>query len=134
MCFSGAKGSSVVLCEILFPRTYCSHIPDCIHVTVLDNAFLLAFSSYYRVSLIKVYTLLFLSSIVLCGDTMLNCVQLSFQAADQQLYNLQKECEEKDATIKELAAAAHASSTSDAKVRISLLVTANISGNILLEY
>ncbi|CAN6204851.1 unnamed protein product [Urochloa humidicola] len=41
--------------------------------------------------------------------------QLSFLAADQQLYNLQKECEEKDATIKELAAAAHASSTSDAK-------------------
>lgn len=84
--------------------------------------------------MIKVYTLLFLSSIVLGGDTILNCVQLSFLAADQQLYNLQKECEEKDATIKELAAAAHASSTSDAKVRISLLVTANISGNILLEY
>ncbi|RCV12234.1 hypothetical protein SETIT_2G253400v2 [Setaria italica] len=41
--------------------------------------------------------------------------QLSFLAADQQLYNLQKECEEKDATIKELAAAAHASSTADAK-------------------
>jgi hypothetical protein len=42
--------------------------------------------------------------------------QLSFLAADQQLYNIQKECEEKDATIKELAAAAHASSTADAKV------------------
>ncbi|XP_066399658.1 uncharacterized protein [Miscanthus floridulus] len=41
--------------------------------------------------------------------------QLSFLAADQQLYNLQKECEEKDATINELAAAAHASSTADAK-------------------
>ncbi|KAF8694840.1 hypothetical protein HU200_037937 [Digitaria exilis] len=41
--------------------------------------------------------------------------QLSFLAADQQLYNLQKECEEKDATIKELAVAAHASSTADAK-------------------
>ncbi|CAL5082079.1 unnamed protein product [Urochloa decumbens] len=41
--------------------------------------------------------------------------QLSFLAADQQWYNLQKECEEKDATIKELAAAAHASSTADAK-------------------
>ncbi|CAN6167438.1 unnamed protein product [Urochloa humidicola] len=41
--------------------------------------------------------------------------QLSFLAADQQLYNLQKECEEKDATIKELAAAAHASNTADAK-------------------
>ncbi|KAK3130397.1 hypothetical protein QOZ80_6BG0492990 [Eleusine coracana subsp. coracana] len=41
--------------------------------------------------------------------------QLSSLAADQQLYNLQKECEEKDATVKELAAAAHASSTADAK-------------------
>ncbi|OEL32939.1 hypothetical protein BAE44_0006040 [Dichanthelium oligosanthes] len=41
--------------------------------------------------------------------------QLSFLAADQQLYNLQKECEEKDASIKELTAAAHASSTADAK-------------------
>ncbi|XP_062194362.1 uncharacterized protein LOC133897590 [Phragmites australis] len=41
--------------------------------------------------------------------------QLSSLAADQQLYNLQKECEEKDAAIKELAAAAHASSTADAK-------------------
>lgn len=54
---------------------------------------------------------------MLCGDTMLYWVQqLSFLAADQQLYNIQKECEEKDATIKELAAAAHASSTADAKV------------------
>ncbi|KAL6656247.1 hypothetical protein ACP70R_007073 [Stipagrostis hirtigluma subsp. patula] len=41
--------------------------------------------------------------------------QLFSLAADQQLYNLQKECEDKDATIKELAAAAHASSTADAK-------------------
>ncbi|TVU10001.1 hypothetical protein EJB05_43504, partial [Eragrostis curvula] len=40
--------------------------------------------------------------------------QLSSLAADQQLYNLQKECEEKDATIKELTAAAHASRTADA--------------------
>ncbi|KAG2644257.1 hypothetical protein PVAP13_2KG298276 [Panicum virgatum] len=46
--------------------------------------------------------------------------QLSFLAADQQLYNLQKECDEKDATIKELAAAAHASSTADAKVNCCL--------------
>ncbi|GJN33614.1 hypothetical protein PR202_gb22234 [Eleusine coracana subsp. coracana] len=46
--------------------------------------------------------------------------QLSSLAADQQLYNLQKEYEEKDATIKELAAASHASSTADAN-RISEL-------------
>ncbi|PAN13082.1 hypothetical protein PAHAL_2G312900 [Panicum hallii] len=46
--------------------------------------------------------------------------QLSFLAADQQLYNLQKECEEKDATIKELAAAAHASSAADAKRIVEL--------------
>ena len=49
------------------------------------------------------------------------------------MYNLQKECDEKDATIKELAEAAHASSTADAKVNRNLLL-ANISGNILLEY
>lgn len=41
--------------------------------------------------------------------------QLSSLAADQQLYNLQNECVKKDATIKELAAAAHISSTADAK-------------------
>lgn len=41
--------------------------------------------------------------------------QLSSLAAEQELYNLQKECEEKDATIKELAAAAHSSSTADGK-------------------
>lgn len=58
----------------------------------------------------------FCRSVVSSVDNQINWdSQLSFQAADQQLYNLQKECEEKDATIKELAAAAHASSTSDAK-------------------
>ncbi|XP_052167338.1 uncharacterized protein LOC127784186 [Oryza glaberrima] len=41
--------------------------------------------------------------------------QLSSLAAEQELYNLQKECEEKDAIIKELAATAHTSSTADAK-------------------
>ncbi|XP_015696612.2 uncharacterized protein LOC102705103 [Oryza brachyantha] len=41
--------------------------------------------------------------------------QLSSLAAEQELYNLQKECEEKDAIIKEMAATAHASSTIDAK-------------------
>uniref|UniRef100_A0A0D9XF29 Uncharacterized protein n=1 Tax=Leersia perrieri TaxID=77586 RepID=A0A0D9XF29_9ORYZ len=41
--------------------------------------------------------------------------QLSLLAAEQELYNLQKECEEKDAIIKELTATAHASSTADAK-------------------
>uniref|UniRef100_A0A0E0M2S3 Uncharacterized protein n=1 Tax=Oryza punctata TaxID=4537 RepID=A0A0E0M2S3_ORYPU len=41
--------------------------------------------------------------------------QLSSLAAEQELYNLQKECEEKDSIIKELAAIAHASSTADAK-------------------
>uniref|UniRef100_A0A453L3Y3 Uncharacterized protein n=1 Tax=Aegilops tauschii subsp. strangulata TaxID=200361 RepID=A0A453L3Y3_AEGTS len=41
--------------------------------------------------------------------------QLSSLAAEQELYNIQKECEEKDAIIKELTAAAHTSSTADAK-------------------
>lgn len=41
--------------------------------------------------------------------------QLSSLAAEQELYNLQKECEEKDAAIKKLTAAAHASSSADAK-------------------
>ncbi|KAF0928039.1 hypothetical protein E2562_037370 [Oryza meyeriana var. granulata] len=41
--------------------------------------------------------------------------QLSSLAGEQELYNLQKECEEKDAIIKELAATAHASSTADSK-------------------
>ncbi|KAL6844739.1 hypothetical protein ACP4OV_025398 [Aristida adscensionis] len=55
-------------------------------------------------------------SVVSSVDNQINGdMQLSSLAADLQLYNLQKECEEKDATIKELAAAAHASSTADAK-------------------
>ncbi|KAJ1290180.1 hypothetical protein BS78_02G223800 [Paspalum vaginatum] len=58
--------------------------------------------------------------------------QLSFLAADQQLYNLQKECEEKDATIKELAAAAHASSTADAK-RITELQEALKRKNMVIS-
>jgi hypothetical protein len=58
-------------------------------------------------------------------------MQLSSLAADQQLYNLQKECEEKDATIKELAAAAHASSTADAKVNTTSML-ANTVGNMLV--
>ncbi|KAL5201600.1 hypothetical protein ABZP36_035954 [Zizania latifolia] len=41
--------------------------------------------------------------------------QLSSLEAEQELYNLQKECEEKDAIIKELATTTHASSTADAK-------------------
>lgn len=58
-------------------------------------------------------------------------MQLSSLAADQQLYNLQKECEAKDAAIKELTAAAHASSTADAKVN-SISMLANKVGNILV--
>lgn len=41
--------------------------------------------------------------------------QLSSLAAEQELYNIQKECEEKDAIIKELTAASQTSSTADAK-------------------
>ncbi|XP_072985403.1 uncharacterized protein [Typha latifolia] len=41
--------------------------------------------------------------------------QLSSLAVEQEFYNLRKECEEKDATIKELTAAAHASSVADSK-------------------
>ena len=54
---------------------------------------------------------------LLTGDTLVNCIQLSSLAAEQELYNLQKECEEKDAIIKELAATAHTSSTADDKVQ-----------------
>lgn len=50
--------------------------------------------------------------------TLVNFIQLSSLAAEQELYNLQKECEEKDAAIKKLTAAAHASSSADAKVRV----------------
>jgi hypothetical protein len=58
-------------------------------------------------------------------------MQLSSLAADQQLYNLQKECEEKDATIKELAAAAHTSSTADAKVNTTSMLASTV-GNMLV--
>jgi hypothetical protein len=58
-------------------------------------------------------------------------MQLRYLAVDQQLYNLQKECEEKDATIKELAAAAHASSTADAKVN-TISVFVNTVANVLV--
>ncbi|XP_008787278.1 uncharacterized protein LOC103705371 [Phoenix dactylifera] len=42
-------------------------------------------------------------------------IQLSALAEGQEFYNLRKECEEKDATIKELTAAAHASSAAASK-------------------
>lgn len=41
--------------------------------------------------------------------------QLSSLAAEQELYNIQKECEEKDAIIKELTTSSQTSSTVDAK-------------------
>ncbi|PKU68535.1 hypothetical protein MA16_Dca016467 [Dendrobium catenatum] len=43
-------------------------------------------------------------------------VELSTLAAEQELYNLRNECEEKDANIKELTATAHASSVAYSKV------------------
>ncbi|CAM0951991.1 unnamed protein product [Alopecurus aequalis] len=53
-------------------------------------------------------------SVVSSVDTHVNGDnQLSSLAAEQELYNIQKECEEKDAIIRELTAAAH--STADAK-------------------
>ncbi|PKU72490.1 hypothetical protein MA16_Dca024462 [Dendrobium catenatum] len=42
-------------------------------------------------------------------------VQLSTLAAEQELYNLRKECEEKDDTIKELTTAAHVSNVTYSK-------------------
>uniref|UniRef100_A0ACD5Y864 Uncharacterized protein n=1 Tax=Avena sativa TaxID=4498 RepID=A0ACD5Y864_AVESA len=55
-------------------------------------------------------------SVVSSVDTHVNGDnQLSSLAAEQELYNIQKECEEKDAIIKELNAAAHTSSCADAK-------------------
>ncbi|XP_047051738.1 uncharacterized protein LOC124657190 [Lolium rigidum] len=55
-------------------------------------------------------------SVVSSVDTHVNGDnQLSSLAAEQELYNIQKECEEKDAIIKELTAAAHTSSNADAK-------------------
>nr|XP_051188396.1 uncharacterized protein LOC127302087 isoform X2 [Lolium perenne]XP_051188397.1 uncharacterized protein LOC127302087 isoform X3 [Lolium perenne]XP_051188398.1 uncharacterized protein LOC127302087 isoform X4 [Lolium perenne]XP_051188399.1 uncharacterized protein LOC127302087 isoform X5 [Lolium perenne]XP_051188400.1 uncharacterized protein LOC127302087 isoform X6 [Lolium perenne]XP_051188402.1 uncharacterized protein LOC127302087 isoform X7 [Lolium perenne]XP_051188403.1 uncharacterized prot len=55
-------------------------------------------------------------SVVSSVDTHVNGDnQLTSLAAEQELYNIQKECEEKDAIIKELTAAAHTSSNADAK-------------------
>ncbi|KAM0890180.1 hypothetical protein ACQ4PT_027207 [Festuca glaucescens] len=55
-------------------------------------------------------------SVVSSVDTHVNGDnQLSSLAAEQELYNIQKECEEKDAIIKELTAAAHTFSNADAK-------------------
>ncbi|KAM0852228.1 hypothetical protein ACQ4PT_051896 [Festuca glaucescens] len=55
-------------------------------------------------------------SVVSSVDTHVNGDnQLSSLAAEQELYNIQKECEEKDAIIKELTASAHTSSNADAK-------------------
>nr|XP_010943589.1 uncharacterized protein LOC105061278 [Elaeis guineensis]XP_019701590.1 uncharacterized protein LOC105061278 [Elaeis guineensis] len=42
-------------------------------------------------------------------------IQLNSLAAEQEFYNLRNECEEKDVTIKELTAAAHASSVAGSK-------------------
>nr|XP_010913932.1 uncharacterized protein LOC105039471 [Elaeis guineensis] len=47
-------------------------------------------------------------------------IQLSALAEEQEFYNLKKECEEKDATIKELTAAAHASSATASKRTVEL--------------
>lgn len=46
----------------------------------------------------------------------MNCFQLSALASEQEFYNLRKECEEKDAKIKELAIAVDAFRASDCKV------------------
>jgi hypothetical protein len=54
--------------------------------------------------------------------TRVSFIQLSSLAAEQELYNIQKECEEKDAIIKALTAAAHTSSNADAKVRIIMML------------
>ena len=54
--------------------------------------------------------------------TWLSFIQLTSLAAEQELYNIQKECEEKDAIIKELTAAAHTSNNADAKVRIIVML------------
>ncbi|KAG1327267.1 hypothetical protein COCNU_01G012010 [Cocos nucifera] len=47
-------------------------------------------------------------------------IQLSSLAVEQEFYNLRNECEEKDATIKELTAAAHASSVAGSKRIVEL--------------
>lgn len=60
--------------------------------------------------------------------TLVNSIQLSSLAAEQELYNIQKECEEKDAIIKELTAAAHTSSTADAKVCVISLLACYFAG------
>lgn len=66
--------------------------------------------------------------------SLVNSIQLSSLAAEQELYNIQKECEEKDAIIKELTAAAHTSSTADAKVCLISMLACYFVGGIFLQY
>ncbi|XP_017700828.2 uncharacterized protein LOC103717745 [Phoenix dactylifera] len=62
-------------------------------------------------------------------------IQLSSLAAEQEFYNLRNECEEKDATIKELTAAAHASSVADSKriMELEEIIRKEKYGNIQIE-
>jgi hypothetical protein len=66
--------------------------------------------------------------------TRVSFIQLSSLAAEQELYNIQKECEEKDAIIKELTAAAHTSSNADAKVRIIVMLAWCFADGISLQH
>jgi hypothetical protein len=66
--------------------------------------------------------------------TWVSFLQLSSLAAEQELYNIQKECAEKDAIIKELTAAAHTSNNADAKVRIIAMLACCFADGISLQH
>jgi hypothetical protein len=66
--------------------------------------------------------------------TWVSFLQLCSLASEQELYNIQKECAEKDAIIKELTAAAHTSNNADAKVSIMAMLVWCFADGISLQH